>query len=174
MSDLTSIEQLIDCFENSNPSEQISILKKLNIPKSEFEKFAIWKKGEYTRNCLARKESFELILICWDVGAKTPIHNHGGQDCWVYQISESVIEKRFSQADPTFKSQSSIILNEGKITYMHDRMGYHFIENISNNKAMTLHIYANPIDSCQVFNEKENRFETKELKYDSMMENTVI
>src|SRR5215471_1976019 len=37
----------------------------------------------YTRNLLHKTPLFELIAICWEVGQKSPIHNHRDQRCWM-------------------------------------------------------------------------------------------
>lgn len=167
---ISTLEELIDCFEDTDCAKQIGVLKNLDIPIEEFRKHAVWKKDCYIRVCIARRDEFEFILLCWDKGAKTPIHDHNGQDCWVYQVEGSAVETRFDVEDTEFSNPEEINLEEGKLTYMHDRMGFHSIENRSNSKAMTLHIYANPIDECKVFNEEANCFETKEMQYDAVLE----
>jgi len=168
MTKITSINELIEHFNNANPSEQIGILKSIDVPTIEFEKFATWKDDDYTRNCLIRTEEFEFILLCWDRGSATPIHGHDGQDCWVYQVSGDLKETRFEQVSERFDISSEIELCEGKIAYMHDRMGYHKIENLSSQRAMSLHIYSNPIDRCKVYNEELSKFEIKKMEYDSV------
>ena len=165
---ITSIEQLIECFDDAEPSEQASILKRTNISVSDFEKYASWIDGKYSRNCFERRDSFEMILICWDEDAKTPIHDHGGQHCWVLQVSGSIVEKRFEKNDSGFTLIDEAELKAGKISYMNDKMGYHSLENNSKSQAMTLHIYANPINQCNVYNEATSQFEIKEMTYDTM------
>ena len=46
----------------------------------------------------------------------------------------------------------------------------HSIENISTQRAMTLHIYASPIDECKVYNDEKDCFEMKEMSYHSFKE----
>ena len=168
MSTITTIDQLIESFDDAEPSEQVSVLKRIAIPKSDFEEYATWEKGGYTRNCIARKDGFEFILLCWDAGVATPIHGHGGEDCWVYQVAGSVRERRYVESEFGFKTTNEAILEEGKITYMHDSMGYHTIENIFEQGAMTLHVYASPIDRCKVYNEEKGAFEVAEMEYDTI------
>ena len=168
MQPITSIENLIECFDDAEPSEQLSVLKRTNISVSDFEKYASWINGEYSRNCIARRDSFEMILICWDEDAKTPIHDHGGQHCWVLQVSGTITEKRFEQNDGSFTLEDEAVLNAGSLSYMNYKMGYHTLENNSKSRALTLHIYANPIDQCNVFNEEKSEFEIKEMVYDTM------
>lgn len=170
MSSIKNLAELIEAFENAEPSEQVGVLKKIDIPKKEFEKFATWKEGSYTRNCIVRHEKFEFILICWDSGVITPIHGHDRQNCWVYLIAGTILEKRFKQKHHGFELTNDAILNEGRISYMHDRMGFHTLENISSSSTMTLHVYAHPIDLCEVYNEKIGCFETVKMEYDSIAE----
>lgn len=169
MQPISTIEQLIESFDHCDPSIRARVLKNIEIPVSEFAEFATWSEGDYTRNCIGRTDEFELILLCWDVDAKTPIHGHGGQDCWVYQVDGTVTEKRFTESiNSGLTVTNEMQISAGNLTYMHDRMGYHSIENISSKRAMTLHVYANPIDRCRVYNENIQKFEVKELEYDTI------
>ena len=168
MPQITTIEELVKCFDNAKPSERVGVLKSIDINKLDYEKYATWKGEDYTRNCIVRKNEFEFILLCWDIGSSTPIHGHSGEDCWVYQVDGEVRERRYRNSSSGFEMTNEAILSEGNITYMHDRMGYHTIENVFSERAMTLHVYANPIDTCEVYNLETSSFERKEMKYDSM------
>ena len=59
-------------------------------------------------------------------------------------------------------------LSPGKLTFMNSTMGYHKLNNDTNGRAMTLHIYVSPITSCEVFNDQKKDFEFKELEYDTI------
>lgn len=168
MPEITTIEQLVNSFEHAEPSERLGVLKRIKIDKLNFEKYATWNIENYTRNCLVRKDGYELILMCWDKGSATPIHDHSGEDCWVYQVTGGIRERRYRNVSSGFEMTNEAILIEGNITYMHDRMGYHTIENVVGERAMTLHVYANPIDRCNVYNEETSSFEIREMKYDSI------
>jgi len=65
-------------------------------------------------------------------------------------------------------SVKTTVSKEGKVTYMKDFMGFHTLENLSNKKSMSLHLYAKPIRKCRVFDEKLNTFVTKKLEYDTI------
>lgn len=170
MDTITTVEQLIESFQDAEPYEQGLILNNIDIPTSEFLQFTNWTDGCYTRNCLARTEEFEFILLCWDGNCQTKIHDHDGQDCWVYQVDGKLREVRYEGSEDNLKVYSDETLNEGEVSYMNDQMGYHRIENPSDTKAMTLHIYANPIERCKVYNEDTSRFEIATMVYDSVHE----
>lgn len=165
MNHIISVEQLAETLDEINPIEHAKVMKRIKIGANEMKHYVTWSQQGYTRNCLARTEKYELILLCWDIGAKAPIHGHGGEDCWVYQIQGTVEEIRFEQEAGILKEKNRMVLTPGKLTYMNDRMGYHSIGNVSNQRAITLHIYASPIDSCKVYNDQKDCFELKEMSY---------
>ena len=147
------------------------IIKTIDIPFSEFEKYATWNKDRYTRNCIIRTNNFELILLCWNKNQETPIHEHGGQKCWVYQVNGKVAEYRYQKNDAGILTEiSKTHLTSGNVTYMDNRMGYHALKNMDDQRCMTLHIYVLPIDSCEVFRKKQGDFIIKKLEYDSVAE----
>jgi cysteine dioxygenase len=171
---INTIEDLVDCFNQVDKNEKIQALKCIDIPNEFFESYATWEAGGYTRNCLFRNDEFEFILLCWDKGVKTAYHGHDGQDCWVYQIKGTVREERVKEVGGELAICNELTLDEGNLTYMHDRMGYHALENISEGRAMTLHVYANPIEQCKVYNEDKAKFEIVEMEYDTCPEELYV
>ena len=51
---------------------------------------------------------------------------------------------------------------------MIDFMGCHSLENMSNKRSMSLHLYAKPIRNCNLFDEKTGKFVNKDLVYDTV------
>jgi len=49
-------------------------------------------------------------------------------------------------------------------------MGFHVLENVSNQKSISLHLYAKPIRKCNVYDTKKSHFVSKELSYDKKHE----
>lgn len=164
---ITTITQLKDELSDTIPSDRPGIMKKIQIPGSEFTEYETWSESSYTRNCLFRDEQFELILICWSAKSKSPIHDHDQKDCWIYQVKGELIEKRYELENETPVLKQSFCIKTGELTYMHDRMGYHEIINDTNESSCSLHIYAAPIDTCEVYCPENKQFETKELSYDT-------
>lgn len=170
-----TLKHLIHLLDTSNPSEYVSIIKKIKIPVSEFIPYTSWKKSSYTRNCIKRSDDYELILICWDKHAKTPIHGHNGQKCWVYHLHGEIIENRYGEVEPNKLVEiSNGKLRMNALAFMDDKMGYHQLINMTDGKALTLHIYANPIDKCEVFDKSTKRFNKKQLHYDTKIKETQI
>lgn len=169
--DIVSLKSLIQALNQSTASNHAKLLKNLNIPLSDFERFATWDNKGYTRNCIYRNDSYELILLCWNKDDATPIHSHDGQNCWVYQIQGELTEIRYEKVDGGDLIETNrTILDEGKLSFMNKKMGYHKLSNITEGRAMTLHAYVLPINSCEYFCEEDQFFKTKDLQYDSLRE----
>ena len=165
---INSLTDLITKLKKTDPKDFPKITKQINILASEFENYIYWCDESYTRNCIERTENFELMLLCWNNKQATPIHDHGGEKCWVYQISGTVDEVRYKENENgQLEVDHKMTLKPGALTYMDDNMGYHALENNKDSKALTLHLYMKPIDECEVFNTEEKCFESKELAYDT-------
>ncbi len=142
------------------------IIRSSNLPVHAFADYCSWSAKCYTRNCLVENEKFELILLCWEEGQITPIHNHGGEECWVKIIDGEFREKIYTtnQAGQLYMV-NTINSKTNDVTYMIDFMGYHSIENLSAQRGLSLHLYAKPIRSCRIFDENSQQFVNKDLTY---------
>jgi cysteine dioxygenase len=169
MDNITSLNKLIEVLKNSDAEDYVTIAKGMNIPSSDFEKFAFWKDEGYARNCIIKTPEFELILICWKGKDFTPIHCHNDQKCWVYMASGKMTEVRFKQnEDGTLTETNQQEMVAGNLTYMDDSMGFHLLKNTSEQKAMTLHLYMKPVEYCNVFDDDKNCFNERELIFHSI------
>ena len=130
--------------------------------------FSRWSKEKYQRVCLAKDEHCELILLCWVKGQGTPVHDHNGQNCWVY-VLEGRLKEIFYQKHCGKTIVSEQVLTKGGMTaIIHDSI-CHRLVNIADNVSMSLHLYANPIRECRIYNEEKEQFVAKKLKYDYLI-----
>jgi cysteine dioxygenase len=146
------------------------IIQVAELPAEELIAYSSWSDDTYTRNCIYEDEDFELILLCWKPGQSTPIHDHGGEECWV-KVIEGAFKERIFQHDEAGDLQeiSSSVTHIGDVSYMIDFMGYHSLENISPGNSMTLHLYAKPIKNCHIFDEDSQCLIYKEMSYDTVL-----
>ena len=165
---LQSLNDLISALSDGERTTYNHIIHSLQLEPNAFEKYANWSKDCYTRNCIADTEKFELILICWCAGHQTSIHDHGGEECWVKVIEGEFKETIYKKDEMgALKLTKTKFSKKNDVTYMKDFMGFHRLENSANRRSMSLHLYAKPIRSCNVFNEVSKTFVHKELDYDT-------
>ncbi len=166
---IQSLNDLITALSEEERTNYNNIIRSVDLPTSAFTNYCSWSSECYTRNCIIENEKFELILLCWEEGQKTPIHDHGGEECWVKVIEGEFKETLYKKDDTdTLVSITSIVAKTNDITYMIDFMGYHCLENLSNKRSMSLHLYAKPIRTCNIFDEKSKKFICKDLAYNTI------
>lgn len=165
---ITSLDDLIEILDSSTKEEYKALGKRISIPISDFEPYIHYQSEDYTRNCIKRTDDYELLLLCWDVSQDTPIHCHNNQECWVHVLKGSFHEKRYHEdKDDELVVDQEIDLMRAGVSYMNDDMGYHSLHNVADGKSITLHLYMDPIDECNIYDEDKEEFELVELSYHS-------
>ncbi|WP_115462177.1 cysteine dioxygenase [Winogradskyella aurantiaca] len=163
---LLTLDDLITALLEEDKTTYNYLIKSISLEAKDFDAYTSWSKDCYTRNCVVNNEKFELVLICWGPGQMTPIHDHGGEECWVKVIEgelEEVIYKKNKNND--LVAVRSSISKPNQVTYMKDFMGFHSLQNVSESRSLTLHLYAKPISSCNILDEDSNTFVRTELFY---------
>lgn len=122
----------------------------------------------YTRNLIHKTDLFELIAICWDIGQKSPIHNHRDQKCWMAMAYGKVQVHNFAlvQKDPgrrfcELKSSSLVVLDVDNPGQVDPEEPIHQVLNLAvyDSKAVSLHVYSRPYDSCEVYDLKTKTYD---------------
>lgn len=166
-----SLDELVTALSEGERTTYDHIFRSTNLPSSIYQDYCSWSSKSYTRNCIIDCEKFELILLCWEPGQMTPIHDHGGEECWVKIIEGEFRETIYQKNDvEELTVVKSAVSKTDDITYMIDFMGFHSLENLSRQKSMSLHLYAKPIRSCNLFDADSGKFVNKDLVYSTVSE----
>eukprot|EP01041_Mallomonas_annulata_P010833 gene10833-22608_t len=143
----------------------------------EISKYTTWSSEKaYTRNLVATDPHFHyysVLLLCWNPGQTSRIHNHPCNGCFIKTVSGSIREERYEIDPDSFKilPTSSKVFDQGQVSYMDDYLGYHKIDNPNHEKgAITLHIYTPPFSECKVWESSStfSEHETAKVIYDSV------
>lgn len=167
--DIESLNDLVEALEEGEFSQVESQIKDLVLTEDKLEPYLFWEKGSYTRNCIAHNNEFELLLLCWEPGQKTAVHCHNGQECWVKVVNGEFEEVMYTLDDNDFpKLQLKQTFSETQITSMKNPELFHSLENISSERAITLHLYHKPITECRYVNVKTGEMQLAEMDYYSV------
>lgn len=165
---INGLNNLIEHLEACGEGDFATSVQGLQLEKEEILPYAHWSEKQYTRNCVAHSDLYELILLCWEPGQDTPIHDHGGEECWVYLVDGELEEERLTLVGDNFNLDQKRTCRSGDLTYMNDDMGWHKLSNVSRSRSMSLHLYANPIGKCRVYNEDDSKIEDHFPEYDTV------
>lgn len=172
---INNIDSLINALNpNTKDVEGYSrAMNSLNINVNEVIKFCNWNKDFYTRNLIIKTEAYELMLLCWEIGQNSPVHNHQNQDCWMYVVQGNIDEIHFHE---TTTSANKLMFKEGKIfhhkkgatTFINDQIALHIIKNAGMTRAITIHLYSLPIEKCNIYNVDTGEVVEKKLGFFSV------
>lgn len=123
----------------------------------------------YTRNLVHRCGDYELLLLCWEEGQESPIHNHAGQLCWMAVLDGCLEEVHFRSPAPgaALEAGRSARFEQGGVAFIEDEIALHLIRPVSG-RGVSLHLYANPIDTCKVYDPADGAETSVELGYYSV------
>eukprot|EP00300_Choanocystis_sp_HF-7_P036441 c52288_g1_i1.p1 GENE.c52288_g1_i1~~c52288_g1_i1.p1 ORF type:complete len:200 (+),score=19.12 c52288_g1_i1:30-602(+) len=106
----------------------------------------------YTRNLIAVGADYDLILLCWNPGQQSPIHDHPGSNCWMRCVSGELVETRFACENDQVVPIASTTLRQNYMAYINDSLGLHQVSNRTTQPAITLHLYTPRHKQCTTFN----------------------
>ena len=140
----------------------------------DWRDWVLWSDACYTRNLVARCDAFELLLLAWSPEQKSPIHDHSDQNCWMAVMEGQLEEVHYTL--PTSAENGTSVLqrgrskcfDEGGVAFIDDSIAYHLIQPAGGARAVSLHLYANPIDTCRIFCPDTGKAEDMPLGYYSV------
>ena len=133
----------------------LGILRSVDIPMAEFAHLCRWNEKRYTRTCIARTGDFELLLICYEPGQRTSIHDYDTEEAWVHPLEGSILEERFQLDEKGILSPIQCsILQKGEFSHLAHGHSIHRYTNTSADRAITLNLYAKPLLKWKVYEER--------------------
>jgi predicted metal-dependent enzyme (double-stranded beta helix superfamily) len=141
------------------------------------ERYLFWDAQHYTRNLIDKTELYELIAICWDIGHISSVHNHREQNCWMavpigrlMVQNYRVLEQDLKAGTCRLEKTDAVEMNREHPCAVNPLEPVHKVYNPREfrERAVSLHVYSRPFDSCDVYSEEQQTCGTIGLNYTSM------
>jgi cysteine dioxygenase len=159
MESITTIDQLVEQLTamKKDHSRVLDIMSLVEIPTEEFERYYRWDEARYTRNILARTDDFEVLLVCWEKGQKSPVHDFNSQEAWIHPIVGKLREERFkiNIHDERLERVSNMILGDEEFSYM-KQVAIHRYSNAFEGRSVSLNVYCKPVTEWRVYDESNS------------------
>lgn len=139
--------------------------------------YFFWSEKFYTRNLIYKDARFELMVLCWDKGQVSRVHNHADQMCWMtvpvgrlrgqnFRAVEIDEEKQLCKLEET----DCFDLSDCLAAKVELEEPIHQILNLPEfaERAVSLHIYSKPFDKCLSYCRETDRFAEVPLFYTSV------
>jgi predicted metal-dependent enzyme (double-stranded beta helix superfamily) len=140
------------------------------------EQYLFYSKGNYTRNLIFKNEVFECMAICWEVGQVSRIHNHRDQNCWMSTPIGRLKVQNFRVGDRDASHGTCHIfptdiyeMDASHPAYVNPLEPVHQVINVKefNQRAVSIHVYSKPFDSCEVYQRERGTYADVPLRYTS-------
>jgi cysteine dioxygenase len=123
-----------------------------------------WDRQHYTRNLIDRTPLYELMAICWEIGQVSSVHNHRDQNCWMavplgrlrvenFHLVHQDLHGGLCQLKPL----NTVEMNLEEPCAVNPADPVHRVLNPREyeQRAVSLHIYSRPFDSCVVYSPEQ-------------------
>lgn len=153
-------------------------LKTHPVEAGSLDRFLFFSRNHYTRNLLFKNDLFELLAVCWEVGQGSQVHDHHDQLCWMsmpegrlrvnnYRIAELDERSRYCRVEPTDWFD---IHRQAPAAEVNPEEPVHKVTNLPEfgQRAVSLHIYSRPYNTCVVYSTIKNDYREMELTYHSI------
>ena len=107
-----------------------------------------FKEGSYSRNRVHLNEHFELVVICWESGQASSIHDHGRSNCLYLVLGGEMTEEQFELGPDGMPRATGVsAFKAGEVTLVAGEY-VHRINNRTAERLVTMHIYSPPLDEA--------------------------
>jgi cysteine dioxygenase len=154
-----------------------SLLARMPVDEASLAPYLTWNRQHYTRNLIDKTELYELIAICWDVGQCSSVHNHRDQNCWMAAPAGSLLVENFNVGFEDLEAgkcqlvaSNSVELTAANPCAVDPREPVHRVVNPreANQRAVSLHVYSRPFDTCVVYSPKQGTCGDIRLHYNTV------
>ena len=145
--------------------------------------YLTWNRQHYTRNLIDKTDLYELIAICWEPGHVSSVHNHRDQMCWMAAPIGKLVVENFCLGFQDIEAGKCKLEASNRVEITADnpcavdpREPVHRVLNPreANQRAVTLHVYSRPFDTCVVYSPEQGSCGEIRLHYNTVFGKAVI
>ena len=143
-----------DRLVRASPGHEIRLgIESLRLDRDALLEWAHFNERAYQRNVIHCTEAYEVLLLCWRSGQRSPIHDHGESNCGVLVVEGVATEtvftvrpgKRLIEAQVWRFEAGSIIVSRGG--------DIHQVANLESpgTDLVSLHVYSPRLRVCRYY-----------------------
>ena len=141
------------------------------IERDALDAYVRYRPERYTRQLVHKSAAFEILVLCWGVGHRAPIHGHEGELCWA-----RVERGRLRFENFRLVSEQPLVLEplgapvDGAVGHVDGPADLHSVENPATfgAPAVTVHIYSLPYDECDIYDIEHGTRRRVRMVYDTL------
>jgi len=152
----------------------VQFLEKTTVDPQTLTSYLTWDRQHYTRNLIDKTPLYELIAICWEIGQASSVHNHRDQNCWMavpigklLVQNYRVISESLDTGRCRLETADTVEMNPACPCAVDPLAPVHRVYNPRefNQRAVSLHVYSRPFDTCIVYSPEQGTCGEIKLRY---------
>ncbi|MDP9263902.1 MAG: cysteine dioxygenase family protein [Acidobacteriota bacterium] len=153
-----------------------SFLRSAPVEPQSLASYLTWDRQHYTRNLIDKTPLYELVAICWEVGQGSSTHNHREQNCWMaVPIGRLMVQnyrvlfQDLQAGKCRLERTDQVEMNAANPLAVDPQAPVHRVYNPAefNARAVSLHVYSRPFDTCDVYSEEQGTCGSIRLYYNT-------
>ena len=152
----------------------LDFLQTTSVLPESLSPYLTWDRQHYTRNLIDKTPLYELIAICWEIGQVSSVHNHRDQNCWMavpigrllvgnYRVLEQDLTDGRCRLEPADTREMDV--NHPCAVDPTEPVHQVFNPREFNARAVSLHLYSHPFDTCIVYSPEQGTCGEIKLHY---------
>ena len=177
---IEGLRQMPECmFDETEPLRHF--LEQTPVEAASLDPYLTWSRQHYTRNLIDRTNLYELMAICWEAGQMSSVHNHRDQNCWMavpigrLQVENyHLVHQDLKGGQCKLEPLNTVEMNISHPCAVNPADPVHRVVNPRefNQRAVSLHVYSRPFDTCVVYSPEQGTCGEIQLHFNTMFGKT--
>ena len=160
-----------------------ALLAAMPVEEAGLAPYLTWDRQHYTRNLIDKTNLYELMAICWEVGQASSVHNHRDQNCWMAAPVGKLLVENFrvefqdiEAGNCSLVASNTVELSAANPCAVDPQEPVHRVVNPqeANQRAVSLHVYSRPFDTCVVYSPEQGTCGDIQLHYNTVFGKPVV
>jgi len=152
---LTQVRDALLALPHPFKREEVHrVVSRLSATPDELVRYQHWSSEKYTRTRFYDGPRFEILVLCWNEGQMSPIHDHARSICSMLVLEGAATTTMFEVRDGALVEEATTVLAERQLTTVYGG-DIHRVGNPkgSGQRLITIHFYLPPIAEMLVWDE---------------------
>src|SRR5215467_4824202 len=161
-----TIEELKRAAKDLRLPDLRKLILNLKPDPEEINPYVQFTENHYARNLVYKTPDFEVLVLCWRSGQRSPIHDHGNSICTVYTVDGTLSADNYRKTtgghlradySEDFKPGSVLSIQTTEI---------HQVSNLQDSSDLvSLHFYLSPLENNYIYSVLQSSFEAYQPGY---------
>jgi cysteine dioxygenase len=163
---VTAIEELKHTAKEMKVTDLRRFISNLKVGRAELEPHIQFTTERYARNLVYKCDDFECLVLCWQPGQRSPIHDHANSICAVYTVDGQLSADNYRKmANGHIRADYSEDFKPGSVLSI-QTTEIHQVSNLQDSAGLiSLHFYLGPLQNSFLYSVQQPEHQLYQRTY---------